>query len=246
LRFVLYGFTGRILHVNLSTGETSVEQPTEEFYRAYWGGSAMGAYYLLKNTPPHTDPLGPENTLSFMLSAATGVAISGQSRATATAKSPLSGLVGDSQAGGFWPAELKFAGFDGIVIKGSSARPAYLWVHDGQAELRDATHLWGQITGDAERLLKNELGDEKIEIAQIGPAGAKQIRFASIMNMSNRAHGRTGLGAVMGSKNLKAIAVRGHSRVNVSDKDTIAKLARRAPVLLPDFPDMKGLQDYGA
>jgi len=242
---MLHGFAGKILHVNLTTGQISIEQPTEEFYRTYWGGSAMGVYYLLKNTPPGADPLGPENTLSFMLSAATGVAISGQSRATATAKSPLSGLIGDSQAGGFWPAELKFAGFDGIVITGRPLKPVYLWIHDSEAELRNASHLWGKITGEAERAIKQELGDEKIQVAQIGPGGEQMIRFASIMNMSNRAHGRTGMGAVMGSKNLKAIAVRGHGKVNVADKEAVTRLARLASTRLPDYPDMKGLQDFG-
>ena len=140
----MFGFTGKILHVNLTTGGIEVEQPPEEFYRTYWGGSLMGTYYLLKNTPPGADPLGPENTLSFMLSPTTGVPISGQSRCTATAKSPTSGLIGDSQAGGFWPAELKFAGFDGIVLTGRSPKPVYLWVHDGEAELRDAGASLGQ------------------------------------------------------------------------------------------------------
>jgi aldehyde:ferredoxin oxidoreductase len=242
------GFAGKILHVNLTTGQISIEEPSEEFYRTYWGGSAMGTYYLLKHTPPGADPLGPENTLSFMLSASTGVAISGQSRATATAKSPLSGLIGDSQAGGFWPAELKFAGFDGIVITGKSPKPVYLWVHAGQAELRDASHLWGtlRVTGEVEQAIKQELGDEKLQVAQIGPGGEQMIRFASIMNMSNRAHGRTGMGAVMGSKNLKAIAVRGaKGQVTVADKEAVTRLARLASTRLPDYPDMKGLQDFG-
>ncbi len=244
---MLGGFAGKILHVNLTTGQITIEQPPEEFYRTYWGGSAMGTYYLLKHTPPGADPLGSENTLSFMLSATTGVAISGQSRATATAKSPLTGLVGDSQAGGFWPAELKFAGFDGIVLTGKSQHPVYLWVHDGEAELRDASHLWGKglVTGETQQIIQQELGDDKIEVAQIGPGGERLIRFAAVMNMSNRAHGRTGMGAVMGSKNLKAIAVRGHGKVNVMDKEAVAKLARLASTRLPDYPDMKGLQDYG-
>ena len=244
---MLYGFAGKILHVNLTTGQITIEQPSEEFYRTYWGGSAMGVYYLLKNTPPDADPLGPDNTLSFMLSATTGVAISGQSRATATAKSPLSGLIGDSQAGGFWPAELKFAGFDGIVITGKSPKPVYLWIHDGEAELRDASHLWGtlHVTGETERAIKQELGDDKIQVAQIGPGGEQMIRFAAVMNMSNRAHGRTGMGAVMGSKNLKAVAVRGHGKVSVADKDAVTQLARLASTRLPSYPDMKGLQDYG-
>ena len=118
----MYGFAGKILHIDLTKGELSTETPDESFYRTYWGGSAMGLYYLLKHTPPKADPLGPENTLSFFVSASTGVAISGQSRCTATAKSPLTGLVGDAQAGGFWPAELKFAGFDGLVITGRSPK----------------------------------------------------------------------------------------------------------------------------
>jgi aldehyde:ferredoxin oxidoreductase len=240
-----YGFTGNILHVNLTAGKVEVEHPAESFYRTYWGGSAMGMYYLLKNTPAKADPLGPENTLCLMLSPTTGVAISGQSRATATAKSPLTGLVGDSQAGGFWPAELKFAGFDGIVITGKSPKPVYLWIHDGQAELRDASRLWGKITGEAERAIKQELGDNKIQVAQIGPGGEKLVKFAAIMNMSNRAHGRTGMGAVMGSKNLKAIAVRGHGKVSIADKEALSELAKWGAKEIPNNADVKGLQDYG-
>ena len=126
-------------------------------------------------------------------------------------------------------------------------------MHDGGAgnppvaELRDASHLWGtlRVTGEAERAIKQELGDDKIQVAQIGPGGEKLVRFAAIMNMSNRAHGRTGMGAVMGSKNLKAIAVRGHGRVSVADQEAVTRLARLASTRLPDYPDMKGLQDYG-
>ncbi len=248
---MLHGFAGKILHVNLTMGQITIEQPPEEFYKTYWGGSAMGAYYLLKNTPAGADPLGPENTLTFMLSAATGVAVSGQSRATVTAKSPLTDMVGDSQAGGFWPAELKFAGFDGIVITGKSQKPVYLWIHDGSgsgepvAELRDAAHLWGKITGEAQKMIQEELGDDKIQVAQIGPAGEQLARLANIVNMSNRAHGRTGMGAVMGSKKLKAIAVRGHAKPTVADKEAVTKLARLAAERLPNYPDMKGLQDFG-
>jgi aldehyde:ferredoxin oxidoreductase len=207
----MYGFAGKILHVDLTHGTLTTETPAEDFYRKYWGGSAMGLYYLLKNTPPKADPLGPENTLSFFVSAPTGVSISGQSRATATAKSPISGLVGDSQTGGFWPAELKFAGFDGIVLTGQSPRPVYLWIKDGAAELRDAGQVWGKElpTGEVEKALKEEVGEPKAEVIQIGPAGERGVRLAAVMNMSNRAFGRTGIGLVMASKNLKAIVVRG-------------------------------------
>lgn len=242
---MLYGYAGKILHVDLTKGKLTTEQPSEEFYKTYIGGSAMGTYYVFKNTPAGADPLGSENTLAIMISATTGVSISGNSRMNATAKSPLTGLIGDSQVGGFFPAELKFAGFDGIVFTGKSPKPVYLWVHDGEAELKDASHLWGKITMDCEKKIRQELGDPKIEIAQVGPSGEKMARFAAIMNMSNRANGRTGMGAVMGSKNLKAIAVRGHQKVKTADPAAITKLARLAPKRVQDIPDMKGLQDFG-
>ncbi len=218
---MLNGYTGKILHVDLTAETITIETPSEEFYRTYVGGSALGLYYLLKHTPRGADPLGPQNTLTLALSAATGFAISGQSRCTAVAKSPITGGAGDAQAGGFWPAELKFAGFDAIVLHGRAARPLYLWIHNGQAELRPAEHLWGRLTADTEVIIKQELGDDKIEIAEIGPAGEKLVRFAAIINMANRAFGRTGMGAVMGSKNLKAIAVRGTQRPTAGDPEKI-------------------------
>ncbi len=239
-----FGYHGKILHVNLTTGNLSVEQPGEAFYRQYGGGSALAMYYLLRDMPAGVDPLGPDNILVMALSVITGAAISGQSRMTAAAKSPLTGAIGDSQVGGFWPAELKFAGFDAIVIKGKSEHPVYLWIHDGQFELRDASHLWGKITGEAEAAIKQELGDDKIEVLQVGPAGEKGVRFAAMMNMSNRANGRTGLGAVMGSKNLKAVAVRGKQRPQVADKKTLNDLAKWGAENLPQS-NIAGLAKYG-
>ncbi len=221
-----YGYHGKILHVNLTAGEIDVEEPGELFYRKYVGGSSMGAYYLLRHTPPGADPLGPQNTLSLMVSAITGAPISGQSRVAATAKSPLSGLVGESAAGGFWPADLKFAGFDGIVFHGRAERPVYLWVHDGEAELRDAAHLWGQFTADVEDAIRAELGDERIHVLQCGPAGEKGVRFGALINNANRANGRAGMGAVMGSKNLKAVAVRGRNRPELADPEALRALAK--------------------
>jgi len=221
-----YGYHGKILHVDLTKGALEIEEPEEKLYRHYMGGSALGMYYLLKNTPAGADPLGPENTLVLSLSVLTGAPVSGQSRMTATAKSPLTGAVGDAQCGGFWPAECKFAGFDAIVVTGKSEHPVYLWLHDGEAELRDASHLWGKITGEVEAQIKEELGDPKIEVAQCGPAGEKGVRYACIINMSNRANGRTGLGAVMGSKNLKAVAVRGKMRPQLADRDALLKVAK--------------------
>ena len=241
-----FGYHGKILHVDLSDGKIWIEEPPTEFYRTYLGGSAMGTYYLLKELPPHTDPLGPGNILTLMLSVLTGAPISGQSRMSANAKSPLVAGIGDAQAGGFFPAELKFAGFDGIVVRGKAPQPCYLWIHEGSAELRDARHLWGKLTGDAEQMIRAELGDERIEVAQVGPAGEKLVRVAAIMNMSNRANGRTGLGAVMGSKNLKAIAVRGRSKkLPLANPKAVHALAKLGAGQVTQIPDMKGLAEMG-
>src|SRR5512139_3349780 len=127
-----FGYNGKILHVDLTHGTLEVEEPPEAFYRKYMGGSAMGMYYILRDTPVGIDALAPENVLTLMASVTTGAPISGQSRLNANAKSPVSGAIGDSQCGGYFPAELKFAGFDGIVIKGKSAKPVYLWILDGK------------------------------------------------------------------------------------------------------------------
>lgn len=239
-----YGYNGKILHLNLTSGELQVEEPGEAFYRKYMGGSALAMHYLLNEMPPGVDPLSPDNVLVLALSVLTGAAISGQSRMTASAKSPLTGAIGDAQGGGFWPAELKFAGYDAIVIKGKSPKPVYLWIKDGEYELRDASHLWGKITGEAEAAIKSELGDDKIEVLQVGPAGEKGVRFAGIISMSNRANGRTGMGAVMGSKNLKAIAVRGTNRPQAADKKKLNELARWGAANLADS-DIAGLSKYG-
>jgi aldehyde:ferredoxin oxidoreductase len=238
------GYNGKILHVDLTNGKFRVEEPAEAFYRKYMGGSALALHYLLKDMPAGVDPLGPENVLVLALSVLTGTAISGQSRMTAAAKSPLTGAIGDSQGGGFFPAELKFAGFDAIVVKGKAEKPVYLWINEGKFELRDASHLWGKITGEAESAIKEELGDNKIEVLQIGPAGEKGVRFAGIFSMSNRANGRTGMGAVMGSKNLKAVAVRGKKRPTVADKAGLNKLAKWGAANLDDS-DVAGLAKYG-
>ncbi len=238
--------TGRILHVDLTTGALEVERPPESFYRRYLGGSAMGLHYILQGMAPGTDGLDPSNVLTFMDSLLTGAAIAGQSRVTVNARSPLTDGIGDSQAGGFFPAELRFAGFTGIVIRGRSPEPIYLWIHDGEAELRPAGHLWGRTTSEVDDLLKAEIGDDKIEIAQVGPAGEKLVRLAAIINMGNRANGRTGMGAVMGSKNLKAIVVRGTNRkVPVADGAGLNRLARWGAAEIPNNPDVAGLKQDG-
>ncbi len=240
------GCHGKILHVNLTDGEISSEQPGEAFYRKYLGGSAMGLYYILKGMPAGADPLGPENILTLMLSVLTGAPISGQSRLTANASSPLVDGIGDSQCGGFFPAELKFAGFDGIVVRGQSPQPVYLWIKDGEAELRDAAHLWGKTTGTVDEILKNELGDKKIEIMQCGPAGEKLVRVAAIINMANRAAGRTGLGAVMGAKRLKAVVARGSSkRLPVADQKGLNAFARAGAAAVEENAGMVEMRSLG-
>jgi aldehyde:ferredoxin oxidoreductase len=210
----------------------------------YLGGSAQNLFYLLKEMPGGVDPLGPSNVLALSVGVTTGVPISGQSRMTASAKSPLTGAIGDSQCGGFWPAELKFAGFDGIIVKGKAPSPVYLWIHDGGAEIRNASHLWGRSTGEVETAIKEELKDEKLQVLQIGPAGEKLVRFASLINMCNRANGRTGMGAVMGSKQLKAVVVRGQRSPSLADKKTLNELARWGANMFPKS-DVAGLGKYG-
>ena len=239
-----YGYNGKILHVDLTKGELTVEEPDEAFYRKYLGGSAMGMYYILRDMPKGADPVGPENVLTLMAGVTTGAPISGQSRLNANAKSPISGGIGDSQSGGFFPAELKFAGFDGIVIKGKSSKPVYLAIVEGKAELRDAAHLMGKKTGEVDDILHAEV-DKKAEILQHGPAAERGVLFSSLVSMSNRHNGRTGMGLVMASKNLKAVVVRGTKKVEVADSKALVALNRSGPKILPENPDMPGLAAEG-
>lgn len=238
-------FNGSILHVNLTSGELTVEHPSEEFYRFYGGGGAMGVYYILRDMPAGSDPLGEENILTLFTGLPTGLPISGQSRLTINAKSPISNAIGDSQSGGFFPAALKWSGFDGIVVRGKSPHPVYLYLHEGKAELRPADHLWGRFTAEVDEILKKEIGDEKIEILQVGPAGEKLARLAAVLNMHNRANGRTGMGAVMGSKLLKAVVVSGKGAVGAADPKALARLNREGNRNLPEIVDVYGLGKNG-
>jgi aldehyde:ferredoxin oxidoreductase len=219
-----HGYVGKILHVDLTHGTSEVEEQPDEFYRTYLGGSGMGLYYLLRGLAPGTEPLSPDNVLVFAAGVATGTPFTGQSRCAATARSPLTGAVGDSQVGGFFPAELKSAGFDAVVLKGAAPKPVYLWIKDGAVELRDAGHLWGKDTAETEDRLRAELGDGKIRCAAIGVAGENRAALAAIIHMASRAFGRTGMGAVMGSKNLKAIAIRGTQPPQVFDRKAVQEL----------------------
>lgn len=222
------GYTGKIAHVDLSLGKIEIETPSEKIYRKYFGGACLGAYYLMRETAKGIDPLGPENVIAFTISPITGAALSGASRHCVTTKSPLTGTIASSEAGGFWGPELKFAGFDGIVVKGKAERPVYLWINDGKCEIRDASALWGKVTGDAQDMIREELGDTKIRAALIGPGGEKEVKFACIANELKHFNGRNGMGAVMGSKNLKAIAVRGSGKPDFADPELIKNMAKEA------------------
>lgn len=242
------GYNGKILHLDLTNRTWQVEEPPESFYRKYGGGSALGMYYILRDMPAQVDAFDPANILTLSLSVLTGAPVSGQSRMMANAKSPLTDAIGDSQAGGYFPAEMKFAGYDALIIKGRADKPVYLYIRDGVVELRDAAHLWGKTTHAVDELLKQELDDKDIEIAQCGIAGEKLVRYAAIINMASRANGRTGLGAVMGSKNLKAVVVRGTKgakSIQWADPKAIIALTKLGPKIMPDNPDMVSLAKYG-
>ncbi len=238
------GYNGKVLHVDLSKSSLEIEKPQARFYHEYMGGSALALFYILRETPAGIDALDERNTLVIAVSPLTGAPISGQSRVTAMAKSPLTGCIGDSQGGGVFPAKFKFSGFDAVVIKGKSLKPVYLWLSDGTAELRDATHLWGKITSVVEDTIREEVGDEKTEVLQCGIAGENGVRFANLINNSNRANGRTGMGAVMASKYLKAIAARGSGPLTTANPEKIKQLARSGAAGLKESP-VYSLSQFG-
>jgi len=218
-------YNGKFLRVDLTQGTTQVEEVPELIYRMYLGGSAMAAYWLVREIKPGIDPLGPDNVMVVATCLTTGAPFSGTNRFTVAAKSPLTGAYGESEAGGWWGPELKLAGFDGIIIKGQSPRPVYLWIADGKAELRDASHLWGKLSGEVHDTLKEQT-DKRARILQCGVAGENLLRLANIVNELKHFNGRTGLGAVMGSKRLKAIAVRGHGKLEAKNPEGLAQVQK--------------------
>jgi aldehyde:ferredoxin oxidoreductase len=220
------GCNGKILRVDLSSGTVSTEEPEEEFYRTYFGGWGFIAYYLLKEVPPGTDPLSPQNKLIFALGPLTGTQVAGAARNAVGAKSPLTGFFGEADVGGWWNAELKRAGYDAIIVEGKAEKPVYLWIQDGEVEIRDAVHLWGKTTAESQTLIRKELGDDRIRTAQIGLGGENMVRYACVINDLKHSAGRTGMGAVMGSKNLKAIACRGHRLPPSADRNAVAEISK--------------------
>ena len=220
------GYAGKILHVNLTTSQIWDEEPPDIFYRRYLGGNGFVGYYLLKEVPKGADPLGPDNVLIMTGGTFTGLPVAGAGRSAVGAKSPLTGGYGEGDVGGFFGAELKHAGYDAVIVHGKAARPVYIWIADGKVALRPADHLWGMTTQDCQDAVRAELGDKNTRLAMIGPGGEKMVRFACVINDLKHAAGRSGLGAVMGSKNLKCIAARGHRQVAVADPARMKELAR--------------------
>ncbi|HEX9015059.1 MAG TPA: aldehyde ferredoxin oxidoreductase family protein [Chloroflexota bacterium] len=223
---MINGFQGKYLRVNLTNRTTSIEEPDPAWYRQYFGGYAATAYFLLKELAPGIDPLGPDNKLILASGPLTGAAFSGSARIGIGAKSPMTGGIGKSEVGGYFGTEMKLAGFDGIIVEGKADRPVYLWLKDGVAEIRDAGQLWGMESRETEAAIRAETGEKLARVACIGPAGENMVRFACVISDLHDAAGRTGLGAVMGSKNLKAIAARGKMKVSFADPARISELAR--------------------
>jgi aldehyde:ferredoxin oxidoreductase len=221
------GYNGKILRVNLTNLSTSDEATDELTRRRYIGGAGFIAYFLWKELKPGVDALSPDNILIFALGPITGLSLAGASRNCVGAKSPLTGGIAKAEVGGYWAAELKRAGYDAIIVEGKASKPVYLWVHDGEANIKDAAHLWGKDSLDTQEAIRAELSDKRIHVAMIGPAGENLVRFACIMEGCHDAAGRGGMGAVMGSKNLKAIAVRGHALPPVADMEKIKEIRQQ-------------------
>ena len=235
------GYTGNILRVNLTTMTATQEALPLEIARDYIGGAGFGIKYLFDEVPSGADPLGPDNKLIFASGPFSGTSIPCASRMAVTAKSPLTGAVGMGLTGGHFPVELKFAGYDALIIEGKAEKPTYVWIKDGETHFRSAGKLWGMKTTDCQQIIKNELKDQNVRIACIGPAGENTCKIACIIN-EMRAAGRKGLGAVMGAKNLKAIAIRGTGPPTIASpeklkdaRETMAKAMKDSPVLYPEF-----------
>jgi aldehyde:ferredoxin oxidoreductase len=206
----------KIAYIDLSSGKVETRPIPLQLRRKFLGGRGLDAYLLYNHTEKGCDPLGPPNTLIVSGGILTATLASATSRCHVMAKSPLAGMLGSCNMGGFFAPELAWAGFHHLVIKGKAERPVYLWIHNGEIEMRDAKNVWGKTTTDTQWAIREELGDDDIKSLVIGPAGENVVRFANVMTGIKNAGGRTGMGAVMGSKNLKAIAVRGTMDIKIA------------------------------
>ena len=223
----MYGWMGKIIRVNLTNGKVSVEDLDPKLARDYIGGRGLGSKYLFDEVDPKIDPLSRDNKLIFAAGPATGTRALGASRYEVITKAPLTGAIASSNSGGFWGPELKFAGYDMMIIEGKAREPVYLWIEDDKVELRSATHIWGKDSNQTQEIIRGET-NKKTRVACIGPAGEKLVLFACIMNDEGRAAGRSGVGAVMGSKNLKAVAVRGTKKIALADEKRLNDIVKKA------------------
>ncbi|ADL12997.1 aldehyde ferredoxin oxidoreductase family protein [Acetohalobium arabaticum] len=241
----LDGWQGRVLWVDLTEKEVYKEELSEDLCRKYLGQSGINAKILYDNVGPEVDPLDPENYLIFGVGPLGGTLAPCSGRFTVTSKAPLTGLFGDSNCGGHWGPELKYAGYDHIVITGKADQPVYLWINDEQVELRDASKVWGKTTWATEEYLQEKLGNNTIQVASIGPAGENLVNYAAIICNHNRAAGRTGMGAVMGSKNLKAIAVYGSKEIKVAEPKEFLDIAVESQEDIMDDPLYEVANTFG-
>jgi aldehyde:ferredoxin oxidoreductase len=241
----MYGWIGKIIRVNLSNGTISTEPLNMQDAKLYVGGRGLGTKIYMNEVDPKVDPLSPENKMIFITGPLTGTLAACAGRFEVVAKAPLTGTIGACSSGGHFGPELKFAGYDGIIFEGKAEKPVYLYINDDQIELRDASHLWGkEVPATTDEVLKET--DEDFKVACIGPAGEKLVLFAVIMNDKNRAAGRSGLGAVMGSKNLKAIAVRGTKSIKVAKPKEFMDSCLKSKKIIKDNPVTgAGLPAYG-
>jgi len=240
------GYMGKLLTVDLSRGQIKEEPLDPKMAHDFVGGAGYAARYLYDELGPDTDPLGPGNTLMFMTGPLVGTRAPSCGRHEVCALSPLTGIWGESNSGGFWGAELRFSGYDGLVIRGRAEKPVWLSIVEGQLPaLHDASDLWGLDTYETQQRLRDKLNDPQVRVACIGPAGENLVLYAAIMNDHGRAAGRTGMGAVMGSKNLKAIAVRGKQRIPLADQETFSQTAKEAVQVVLDDISTQVYQQMG-
>jgi len=232
------GYIGKLAFVDLTNESIHVQPLSESMAREFIGGYGLGVRLLFERQPKKVDPLGPDNILALSAGPLTGTKAPTGGRYMACCKSPLTGGWGDANAGGYFGSELKAAGFDAVFISGKSAAPRLLWIADGRIEIRDAAHLWGLDTIAAETTLRNEFGDSKIRVAGIGPASERLSLISGIVNDGGRIAARSGVGAVMGSKRLKAVAVRGRARVPVADAAELGRLTKAFAQQIREMPGM--------
>lgn len=238
-----FGYNGIRLVVDLAEMEIRSEEPDEVWYRKHLGGMGSVAYHLLNTVEAHADPLGPDNVLVMSTGVITGAPFSGSGRNAVGGKSPLTGGFGEADAGGFWNAELKHAGFDEIIFKGKASEPVWLWINEGEAELRDGSSLWGLEVGECQDRMRETTGEPQAKTALIGPAGERMVRIACVINDLTHVAGRSGMGAVMGSKNLKGVAVRGRNPPELADPDRVKELAQSLVKRVET--EARGLHEYG-